>query len=230
MKKLLESLELLNTINEKTEKAEIMKIASKAFSNCPLCLEAAAIMSKLMDDENERENFLIEAIDNALKEIQNKNIDDGDVLSSLLRGYFELGCFYFEYGKYLKAAHYYELLRTLDRNDMFKVSYRLISLYAYFEDKKIEALYKELISDDAYNGLKIDVPYLVYKYKQSEYEKVKELIKKIDKENKQFIKILNNEVNQEDEECKNALTVLRNNSFLINSCPYLIDYLRSHYD
>lgn len=227
MLKLLESLELLNKINQDSDIKEIYEVASKAFNNCNLCLEAAAILSKTIINEQEKIDFLLNAVKNAQKEIEINNINDIDVLHSLLRGYFEIGCLYLEYGKYKQAVHYYELVKEFDKGNDFQIGFRLISLYAYFEDIKVEALYKELsITEDNFSLLKCDLPFLVYLYKQNRYDEFYKLLIKINNENKSLLDVLKGNTNEETLEVKQALMVLKNNSYLINSCPNLIQFIK----
>lgn len=226
MLKHLESLELLDKINQDSSIEEIKEIALKAFDNCNLCLEAATVISKTINNEKDKVDFLLNAVNNVEKEIESKNINDVDVLHSLLRGYFELGCLFLEYGKYEKAIYYFELVKKFDKGNDFQVEYRLIGLYAYLEDHRIEELYKELVkTEDNYSLLKSDLPYLVYLYKQNRYNEFFVLLTKINNENKLIIEILKGNIKEETLEAKQALMVLKNNSYVINSCPSLIGFI-----
>lgn len=234
MKELVISLDYLNKITNDSSKEEIIEIASNAFSNCRFCLEAAAILFNTMDDEKEKEAFLSDAINNVEIAIRDENMNDKFVFRSLIRGYIEIGCFYISLGKINKAIESLERAKAIDINNEFSLENRLISLYAYIEDKKnVERIYENSIDKDNFTRLKINLAYLVYLYKSNRYDELLKVLIDIEKENSSLIEILIGGINEntpQSEEIKQALTVLKNNAYLLNSCPELIKYIKGVYN
>ncbi|GEM_PF-5933425 len=230
MNGLLESLELLNNISDFNNVNEVKEIALKAFSNCPLCLEAASIYAKTLTSEEDKFTFLKKAVDDAQKDIEESDTVDANTMYSLMRGYFEYGVMAYSFGKYKESLFYFERLKEMDEKDDYKAGYRLLSLYAYFElNEKFDELYSQLCADtDDYSKLKRDFPKMLIAYKANDFETVKKTIKDIKEDNPYILKIMKEEISEDVEnmEIKESLTVLRNNAFIINGCMNIIAYIR----
>ena len=230
MIKLQESLNILDTLKDCKSKQEVIEVSKHAFETCLYCLEAACIIFKLEDDEYLKENFLINAIADVEKD--KEALKEEDVLHSLKRGYFELAKYYLDHGKYLKARDYFIRLEVIDIDDYFKSKYYLFSIACFLEEDIKEEY--ELLSNTSKKEdlLKLYLPYALYLYKMSDFEGLNIILDKISTINEKMIKILKNEISEEekDEDIDEALKVIKNNAYIINSCPHFLEYLKRSYD
>lgn len=85
-------------------------------------------------------------------------------------------------GMYKKAVDTSEKMLTLCKNDELEVRYKLMTLYAYFEDcEKGEELYKKF---SKYGETQIMLPLSLLYYKQGEFAKSKRILTRLEKTNK----------------------------------------------
>lgn len=207
--------QILESINDNDSKNTIYKKAKLAFETSNDCLEALIIMSKCEDDIEVKERLLKDGIKNAEHLTNNSNY---------LRLLFELAKLYADYGKNQLAITNFEKLNILDTNNEYHSHFHLATIYALMEDNRIENLIKEDCKE-----VKLLLPYLVYKYKQCDYLKTKELYRKIIELNPYFKTVLKGDVKDgqvnPDKELSLALKVLSFNSLLINTCPGLISFV-----
>ena len=204
----------LESIKDDDDKETIYKKASAAYKLDDECLEALIIMSKCLDDIEEKEKILKAGIEKK-KELINQG--------NYRRLVYELAKLYEDYGKNKAAIAYFNLLNELDVNNEYHSNYHLATLFALLEDDRILSLVS--IEDDE---IKLLFPYMMYLYKINEYVKAIEVFKKIDSLNPYFYKVLSGESDEDSEINENlslALKILSFNSVVINSCQGFISYI-----
>lgn len=227
MDKLNEAYQILDQIKEETNQEKILEGATQAFSKSPLCVEAATILSKLNSHFSEKENILITCLSSLVNEIENnKNIK---IFDNLNKARFELGSLYYDYGMNKKALL---LFNSLEKDDSsLPVKYKLMVIYAILEEDIIDSYYNEHIKKaNDIDYVRLSFTYMIYKYKKANFRDVRELFININMKNPMLIKAINDEIDSEDSlEAKEAYKILRNNSLLINSCPNILNYLKTIY-
>lgn len=96
-----------------------------------------------------------------------------------------------ELSMFKNAIKVAESMLNLCKNDNLGIRYRLMALYAYFEDiEKGENLYKENMK---YDDTQILLPASILYYKQRNFNKAKQILMKLEKSNKdtkKFFKII----------------------------------------
>lgn len=227
MENLDEAYQILDQIKEETDQEKILEGARQAFNKSELCVEAATILSKLNTHFSEKENILITCLSSLVNEIEkNKNIK---IFDNLNKARFELGSLYYDYGMNKKALL---LFNSLEKDDSaLPIKYKLMIIYAILEDDIIDSYYNKHIKNaNDIDYVRLSFTYMIYKYKKANFRDVRELLININAKNPMIIKILKDETNNEDSfEAKEAYKVFRNNSLLINSCPNILNYLKTIY-
>ena len=206
------ALEIIESINENTSKEEIYVIANKAYNISNRCEKAIIILSRLEDNFFRKERILVDGINNAKDQYEIK---------------YELAILYYRSGMYKKSLAYFEEIYS-DRKEL-NVLYFLMHIYCLFEDDKINDLYRDCIKNiEDTSFVRLSFTYLIYLYKQCRFEEVKGLLRKINKLNPYILKVLcKEEINETTKIVKEAYTVVKNNSYLINGIESFIDYLVS---
>lgn len=222
MEKLNKAYEILDSIAQNADQDTIKKISQEAFDISKSCIEAAIVLSKLEDNFTLKESFLVDSLSHIIDELTINS--EGRLILNLNRARYELGNLYYEYGMFSKAKTLYENLEQ-DKNNNYHVEYKLMSIYAFFEDENIDSYYKKHIANASIvDFVRISFPYLIYEYKKARFSKVIEIFNEIKFRNDEFIKVLKEEQGNNDK-ANEALRVLKNNAVLLNTCPYLIKYL-----
>lgn len=112
-----------------------------------------------------------------------------------IRGLFKRATSYVESGKMRLAKEQLEEILKLNNNDNLGARYSLMAVYAFFEDEKaMLKLYKKYPEE----SLLMLVPFMILYYKQRDYKKAKEYLKRIDKVNPYFRKFFKQEIKEED--------------------------------
>lgn len=225
MKELDEAYKVLDTIKDSSDPLLIQKMAQKAFSISKLCSEAAIILSRFVEPFEEKESILLE---NLLALVNHYGEDDIRIYENVDHIRLEIANLYYDYGMLKKALSYYQ---KIERDNYQLVSkYRMMIIYAYFEDISIIDYYNNhLDSNDDVDFVRMSFPYMLYEYKLAKLNNVKKLFEKISEKNPYILKIIVGEdlSDIDNIEIKEAYKVLKNNSMLINTCPYFIKYLES---
>jgi len=222
-----EALTLLEKIDYSKDPLLVKKEIEKIISDCPLCLEAHYLLSRFEQNIEGKEKILLNALELGRKAL--KENPDIEGLNTLInRGIIELGILYQELGKYKLAIKEFESI--IDEEDEHLTRYHLMSLYSLIEDNKCEQLYNKYKDKDN-NNIRLRLPYLVYLYKTNNINEFKKIFNEININNNYLFKVLKDEIKEEDNKSDpvldEALKVLRNNAFLINSCPSIISYISS---
>lgn len=219
MNDLNKAYEIINSIPLDANRDLVFSMATEAFEESPLCFEAASIISHIVDNYEDKEKILLTNINSLTDVINNQIMEDTKLINNLNKAKYELGSLYYEYGFYKQSL---KLFETLDIKINELIKYKLMVIYTLLEDERIENLYKTLITEiDNIEYVRLSFTYLIYLYKTNQLYKARELFKEIDKINPNIKLVLNDE-EVDDELTKEAYKVLKNNSILINSCPYLI--------
>ena len=219
MNDLNKAYKIINSIPLDANRDLVFSMAKEAFEESSLCFEAASIVSHIVDNYEDKERVLLTNINSLTDVIKSQKIEDTKLINNLNKAKYELGSLYYEYGFYKEALKIFE---TLDIKDNELIKYKLMVIYTLFEDEKIEDLYKILITKiDNTEYVRLSFTYMIYLYKTNNLNKARELFKEIDEINPNIKLVLNDE-EVSDELTKEAYKVLKNNSILINSCPYLI--------
>ena len=210
MDNLLKAYKILDSINDYNDQNEIKEKAKEAYELDNGCIEAAIILSKFESSFIEKERILLTTI-NSQKTDDNKAI-------------LELASVYYEQGMFKKALSLLEKV-----NDAKSIKYRLMIIYAYFEDGRINDYYfnNTDINDDI-DFIRMSFTYMIYKFKIHDLDDAKKIYQEINIKNPYIIKIVNGEeVDENDTSVKEAYKVLKNNSLLLNGCPYIFNNLES---
>ena len=171
------------------------KYARKALEVCPECIDAEVFLAELEDSIFKAETILANAIEKERARLEQE-------------GYFtkeNIGCFYGIYetrgylkalshlahlcafeGKSSKAIEICKEIMRLNNNDNLGVRYLLMGLYAYLEDEKsLQKLYNKYDEE----SLSTLIPFMIINYKKSDYTNAKLYLDRINKCNKNFIKV-----------------------------------------
>lgn len=190
-----QAYELLEEAENTKSKKKAIKLAEEAYEICPDCFDAVIFRAGLEDNQIKREELLNEGL-----EFEKDRLTE--------EGYFEegnIGKFYgiFETRAYIRglSCKVYNLIAQgkiklamevcneilrLNENDNTGIRYLLAAIYAYFEDEKeLLSLYEKYPEEN----LSMLFPLLALYYKTENYEKAKEYLLKINKKNKNFIKL-----------------------------------------
>ena len=210
-----EAYKIIDIIPLDADKKLVFKMADEAFKKSPLCFEAAKIMSIYLDSLEDKEKVLLENINSLKDYLKNQNAEDL-IRNNLNKANYELGSLYYEHGLFKKALSIFRNIK--DENTLIK--YKLMVIYALLEDKEIEDYYNELLNSnlDEIEFVRISFTYMIYLYKKNSLTEAKLLFKEINQLNSNIKKALNGEDVNDEETYK----ILKNNSLLINSCPYII--------
>lgn len=217
MSDLKKAYDILDSINDNDSKEIIYQKTSKAYETSDDCLEALMIMVKCIDDYEEKESLLKNAI------VKKNSLFKQ---SNYLRMIFELIRLYEDCGKFKLAVEYLLTLKIIDVNNDYHVNFHLATAYAFLEDDRIIDLIDE-------NEIKILVPYMIYAYKKSDFKNTYHIAEMINKINPYFFKVLEDTADKDENKdiyLSDALKVLRFNSLLINSCPGFISFIVSKKD
>jgi len=220
-----EALSILENIDYTKDPSIVKKELLDVINSCSMCLEAHYLLSRIESNIDEKERILLEAIQTGSYYIMEHPEEPG-YQTLIKRGKIELGTLCQELGKYKKAIEVFE--EIIDEEDEHLVRYHLMSLYSLIEDDKCIKLYESYKDKDNLN-IRLRVPYLVYLYKINYKEEFNKIFNEININNNYLFKVLKGEIKEEDNKVDpildEALKVLRNNAFLINSCPTFISYI-----
>lgn len=224
MKELEKAYKIITSIPRSAEKEVYKQKALEAFELCPACIEAVLLLNYFEKDVDVRIDNLgrcLESIETALIEKDT----DRNLVINLDRAKSELVNEYIEAREYEEASY---LLDTIDENK-YDVKFRKMTLYAKLDDERIEDLY-DRISDKAidHGYIHLAFPYMVYLFKHNKKDQIKTYFDKMHDINPDVIGVLTGVIKEEDEQTdqiKSALEVLRNNSYLINDTPGFIEFL-----
>lgn len=212
MDKYKQAYELLDEIKDVTDTDVIKTTALKAFELSNECLEAAIILSKLTDSFFERENYLLKSFNAVSDETSKERLN------------LELAYLYNDYGMFKKAL---DLLQSIKNNDLKnKTKYKIMTLLTHFEDETIEEFYKNNVDiNNNIDYVRMSFPYMIYKYKNFEFEEAENLFKKIGSINPYIIKVIMSSIEEDNEQVKEAYKVFKNNAILINESPYVVKFM-----
>lgn len=216
MNNLNKAYEIINSIPLDASRELAFDKAKLAYEESKLCSEASIIMSHCYKKFIDKERILLENIELLVDVIYNQNLHNEAFVNNLNRVNYELGSLYYEEGMFKKALKVFEKIKD---SDIELVKYKLMGTYVFLEDEKIEEYYKSLVNNlNETEFVRISFTYMIYLYKKGELDKARELLNTIDSINPDIKKAL------KEEEVKNeeAYRILKNNSLLINSCPYII--------
>lgn len=216
MNDLNKAYEIINSIPLDASRDLALGKAKLAYEESKLCSEAAIIMSHCFEKFIDKERVLLENIGLLIDVIYNQNLHNEIFVNNLNMVNYELGSLYYEEGMFKKALKVFEKIKD---SDIELVKYKLMGTYAFLEDDKTEEYYKTLVNNlNETEFVRISFTYMIYLYKKAELDKARELLKNIYSINPDIKKAL------KEEEVKNeeAYRILKNNSLLINSCPYII--------
>lgn len=212
MDKLKEAYEMLDKIKDQTDSEIIKQKSREAFELSNKCFEAAIILSKLSDNFDDRQSILINATNNQEDETIKERIN------------IELANLYYDYGMFKKSKDI--LLNIKDDKHKDLVKYKIMTLLAHFEDENIEKFYSDNTDlDNNKEFIRMSFPYMFYKIKKMEIDHAKKLFKEINKRNPYLIKAILTNIEDENEDVKEAHNVFKNNAILINESPYIMKLL-----
>lgn len=224
MRELEKAYKIITTIPKGASKEEYKKKALEAFEVCPACIEAVLLLNYFEKDVDIRIDNLgkcLETIEIALA----SNDNDKNLIPNLDRTKSELVNEYIESKEYLEASY---LLDTIDENK-YDVKFRKMTLYAILDDERIEDLYDALSEKAIDHGyIHLAFPYMIYLFRNNKKDQIKTYFDKMHDINPDIMGVLTGSIKEGDEETdqtKSALEVLRNNSYLINDTPGFIEYL-----
>lgn len=235
-----QAYELLEEAEYTKSKKKAKKLAEEAYEICPDCFDAVIFQASLEDNLIKREELLNEGL-----EFEKDRLTE--------EGYFEkenIGSFYgiFETRPYIRGLSFKvatlisqgkiklamevckEILR-LNESDNTGIRYSLAAMYAYFEDeKKLLSLYEKYPE----NNLSMLFPLLALYYKLGNYDKAKEYLLMINKNNKNFVKFFKGTFEENDDVPSSYFSVgdsseitmyFNNYSFLVVTMPYLDEFV-----
>lgn len=190
-----QAYELLEEAENTKSKKKAIKLAEEAYEICPDCFDAVIFRASLEDNQTKREELLNEGLEFEKDRLTEEGyFEEGNI--GKFYGIFEtrpyirgLSCKVYNLnaqGKIKLAMEVCKEILRLNENDNTGIRYLLAAIYAYFEDEKeLLSLYEKYPEE----SLSMLFPLLALYYKMEKYEKAKEYLLKINKNNKNFIKL-----------------------------------------
>lgn len=177
---------------------DALKYAKKALAEDKNCLDAEIMIAELTSDDPEKLKSKYEVLINKTeKTLKEEGLFDEDNMGSFwgildTRPYMRLRYSYLELlitmGKLSKSISECEKLLTLSENDNLGVRYKLLSLYALFEDEASALKLYERYDEDSAGML---LPIIAMYYKMDNYSEAKKYIKRLNKVNKKVLDFIN---------------------------------------
>lgn len=178
---------------------DALKYAKKALKIDKNCLDAEVMIANLTNDDPEKLKIKYESlIKKAEKHLKKQDIYNEENKGAFwgiveTRSYMRLRAFYLRLiismGKFKKAINECEDLLSLSENDNLGVRYKLISLYALYEDEtNALKLYKKYKEDN----IRMLLPLVAMYYKRDNYKKAEGYLKRLNKANSQLLEFFYN--------------------------------------
>lgn len=225
MNNLDKAYKAMEGIEECENAKEIKDKATKAFNESKQCIEAAIVLAKLAKTFEEKNEILSSCIYALKNTVVNNDIR---ISKNLTHANFELANLYYSYGMFKKAL---ELFLLVDKEDKsLNAKYKIMTLYALFEDDEINNYYDKRIDyNNDFDYVMMSFPFMIYEYKKQKLTNVKRMMERINKRNIFILKVITGGKikDQNAYKVKEAYQVFKNCSILINSSPYCIKYLES---
>ena len=235
-----DAYDLLEQAENAKFKKQALKLAKEAYNMCPDCFDALLFQVDLEENSIKRDELLKEGL-----EFEKARLID--------EGYFEkenIGKFYglFETrpyirglhaklnyllidGKYKQARDLCNEILKLNNNDNLGARYLLMSIYALLEEEKeMLNLYKKY-SEECFEML---FPQFVLYYKIGQDNKAKEMLKRINKCNSNFIKFFKGTLKQNPDimdgyyskgDSSEIIMYFNQYDFLLNTIPNIDEYV-----
>lgn len=235
-----QAYELLEEAENTKSKKKAIKLAEEAYEICPDCFDAVIFRASLEDNFIKREKLLNEGLEFEKDRLTDEGYFEKEYIGSFY-GIFEtrhyirgLSCKVYNLiaqGKIKLAMEVCKEILRLNENDNTGIRYSLAAIYAYFEDEKeLLSLYEKYPE----NNLSMLFPLLALYYKLGNYDKAKEYLLMINKNNRNFIKFFKGTF-EENEDVPSGyfsiggsseITMYFNNySFLVVTMPCLDEFV-----
>lgn len=237
--------EILEEAYEATSKSSAIKLAKQALDVYPDNIDAAALIAEFEENPIKKIKKLEPIIEHATKLLEEQNMFNKENIGAFwgileTRPYMRIRhnkmITLLELGRYKEAIKEAEELLELCNNDNLGVRYILISLYCTLEEfEQCEKLYKKF-NDDSVEML---LPMAIMYFKQGNYKKTKEYLKKVEVQNEFVIDFLIGEDKETLNSCavnyyshgseEEAFMLLHDLTYLLGSVPSFIAFIYNDY-
>lgn len=198
---------LLDEAHEAETEKEARRLAKKALKLKPDFIDAKLFLCDLEDDMFKRIRMLDDVILEAKKQLEAGNYFTKENIGHFygiwetrpyMRCLFAKASLYLELGKISLARECFEEIIKLNNDDNMGARYYLMAIYAFFEDeKKALDLFKKYNKE---NSFSFKASLMMLYYKLDDEKKAKKYLKEANTLNKNFIKILIQNIKEEEYE------------------------------
>jgi len=192
--------ELLEKADNAKSKKQAIKYAKEALEVCPDCFDAVLFLADLEDNIIKKEKILDEGLEREKERLTEEGYFEEDNIGIFygmfetrpyIRGLYIKALLSAKLGKMKIARDVCEEILRLNENDNTGARYLLMAVYSFLEEEdNVLKLYKKYKEED----LMMLAPIMILYYKQSNYKKAKEYLKKIDKVNPNFRKFFSKDI------------------------------------
>lgn len=225
-----DAYELLEKAKNVKTKNQALKLAKKAYETSNECFDAILFQVDLEDHFHTQEKMLDEGLAKERKRLEKEGYFDKENIGHFY-GIFEtrpyirgLNMKAFNLalsGKLTQAKNICKEILKLNENDNTGIRYLLMAVYAMLEDKKeLDKLYKKYPE----KNLSMLFPIFAINYKLGNYGKAKEILKEINKQNPNFIKLFEGTLEDDSKAPEGYYSIGDSSevSILINDFGFLI--------
>ena len=200
-----DAYEILEKAENAKSKKKAIALAKKAYATSNACFDAILFQVDLEKNKIKRDQILNEGLEREKERLKKEKYFDKENIGYFygiyetrpyMRG-LNKKAFNLTYdGKYRKAVEICKECLKLNENDNLGIRYLLMTLYAILEEEK-EALnlYKQFNNENTFSML---FPLFALYYKLGDNDNAKKYLKKVNKANSKFLKIMKSEINDED--------------------------------
>lgn len=189
-----DAYELLEKAENAKTKTQAIRYAKQAYNMCPDCFDALLFQAHLEDNPLKRWKLLEDGLEYEKNKLETEGYFSKDNIGHFysifetrpyIKGLYAKADLLILDGKIKQARDVYKEILKLNENDNTGARYSLMAIYAYLEEENdMLKLYKKYPEEN----LEVLFPLFVLYYKQSNNEKSKEYLDRINKVNPNFIK------------------------------------------
>ncbi|MBR1385686.1 MAG: hypothetical protein IJ568_02525 [Bacilli bacterium] len=189
-----EAYEILKKARNAKTKKQAIKLANEAFEKSNACFDAIIFLSELEDDQTKKLEILNDGLEKEKERLEQEGFFDKKKIGSFysifetrpyITGLGTKAALLTSFGQIRQAIDICKEVLKLNSNDNTGIRYLLMSIYAYLEDEKeLTKLYNKYKEEN----IRALFPMLVLYYKLGNFEKAKEYLNLLNKNNKHFVK------------------------------------------
>ncbi len=237
---LYQAYELLDEAQYTKSKKKAKELAKEAYEVCPDCFDAVIYLAQLEENNLKRKQILDEGLEYEKNRLMDEGYFDKDNIGNFY-GIFETRPYMrglsikvyvlVSQGKIKLAEEVCKEILRLNEKDNLGIRFLLAAIYAYFEDENsLLSLHKKYPDEQ----LSMLFPLLVLYYKLEQYDKAKEYLDKINKNNKHFLKLFKGTLKSDTNvpegyygvgDVSEVMVYFRDFQFLMYSIPCIDEFI-----